>query len=405
MSSEKDNPEAAGKSSSGEATPAPSTEVVQRRGGALTWFAVLLALAALGLSGWLAYPALTGLADTDPAERNGEIREALATLERRVGEYGDQLEQLHSRAGRDLERVDRMDERLDERLDSLSGRLGELERLLGRIEERTEPLPERLDGLERDLANRIEDGRELRERLEAAVRQLDERGDIERQVDRNLRRQVMMLEVASLLRSGQDLAELADDRQAALRAFRRAQARLGEIEDARLDRVRRSLAGEIEELSAADLPDLDAELALLERLGRESRDWPLQVEQAGRPPVDADPAEEGWRQRLTGTFRSLVRIQARDEMGRTGEAFEAAREQLRLRLVAAELALVRREAEPFRLQLGAAVELLDDWFDGSASAVHAAREELERLSRLPLTVELPDLGSALEQLQSRLAES
>lgn len=405
MSSDKDKAvetEASETAEAPEIDPPPPV-VVRRRGGGAAWLALLLAVAALGLSGWLAYPALTGMTDRGQTDAD-ETRDALHALDRRLDEQAARVEDLQAGIGRDQDRLDRMDERLDERLDSQSGRLGELERTLGRVEERTGVLPERLDELERDLATRIEDGRELRERLEAAIVELDERGDLERRVDRDLRRQVMMLEAASLLRSGQDLAELAGDRQAALRTFRRARSRLEQIEDARLDQVRRSLAREIDELSAASAPDLDAELAVLERLGRDSRDWPLQLPQVG-PAVADEPAQEGWRERVTGTFRSLVRVQVRDDLGRDEEAFQAAREQLRLRLVAAELALVRRDAGQLQRQLGAAIDLLEEWFDGDAQAVVAARAELARLSELSPRADLPALGTALEQLQSRLAES
>ncbi len=372
----------------------------RRRGRGPAWLALLLALVALAVAAWVAWPVLLEDAETADAR-------ALAALEDQLREQAELVVGLqsdlaeHGQASRS--RTEQVEQRLEARIESRFGRVADLERAVGRIEARSEDLPARLDALERELADRTQDSRELRERLDAAIRQLDERGDLERQVDRDLRRQIVMLEAAGLLRSGQDLAELAGDHSAALRAFRRARTRLGALEDARLEQVQRSLAREIEDLAAARAPDLHSALAVLERLGRDSQSWPLQLEPA--PVASPEESPEDWRQRVGATLRSLVRIQARDELGRTQETFEAAREQLRLRLLTAELALARRESETLVVQIDAALALLDEWFRADAEAVRSARAELERLRELSLTVESPALGVALEQLEARLAGS
>lgn len=407
MSSDKDqtapppvNDDSAAGSAAASAAEQPPDAAPRRPGGGLAWLALLLAVAALALAAWLAWPAL--LEDAETAEG-----QALAALESQLLEQAELVTRLrsdlaeHDQASRS--RTEEVEQRLDARIEARFGRVADLERAVGRIEARSEDLPARLDALEQELAGRTQDSRELRERLDAAIRQLDERGDLERQVDRDLRRQIVMLEAAGLLRSGQDLAELAGDHSAALRAFRRARTRLSVLEDARLEQVQRSLAREIEDLAAARAPDLHSALAVLERLGRDSQSWPLQLEPA--PIASPEETPEDWRQRVGTTLRSLVRIQARDELGRTQEAFEAAREQLRLRLLSAELALARRESETLVLQIDAAIALLDEWFRADAEAVRSARAELERMRELPLTTELPALGSALEQLEARLAGS
>ncbi len=396
MSSDKEDPPEAPDGSEKEHDSRPP----KQRGGGPAWLAFLLALAALGASAWLVYE--HEFQPAEPAEA-----EAVSALDARLAELDERVSELQAGLGAQAESADQqlaeLEQSLDARLERHFERVADLERAVGRVEARWEELPERVDSLERDLAERVADGRELRERLDAAIRELDERGDLERQVDRDLRRRIVMLEAAGLLRSGQDLAELAGDRQAALRAFRRARTRLETLEDPRLEQVQRSLAREIEALGAAPGSDLHGELAVLERLGREAASLPLQVE-----PVAVRASEEdadGWRERVGATLRSLVRVQARDEVGRTEESFQAAREQLRLRLLTAELAVARRDADALALQTGAAVELLDEWFQGDAASVAAARAELERLGSLSLQAELPPLGTALEQLEARLSDS
>jgi len=136
-------------------------------------------------------------------------------------------------------------------------------------------------------------------------------------------------------------------------------------------------------------------------MGRESRNWPLQLPGLKEKSGSAEESE-GWRDRLGETLGALVRVETRDSLGRSEEQFEAGREQLRLRLLAAELALMRRNSEALTVQTEAALGLLDEWFDTSAEPVAAARATLQHLAGLDLNPDLPTLGTALGQLQSRL---
>lgn len=391
----------------GRAASRPSASPPPRRGGGvLGGMALVLALAALGLSGWLFYQAVLEPADPQSSvdqarlERVEQQVDQLTALEQSVGNLDAELAALERRQASEDERLGRIEQRLDSR----DGQMAPLEQGLGRVDERTEALARQVGEMEQQLADRTAEAAELRRRLEAAVEQLDARGDLEREADRDLRQQMVMLEAASLLRVGQDLAEVHGNVGEARRAFERARTRLEATENARLDPVRRTLAREIEALAAHRGPDLDAELARLERLGRESRAWPLQLPGA-EPEAEAAEEGEGWRGRVGRTLARLVRVESRDALGRDEEQFEAAREELRLRLLAAELALLRRDAAALGVQLEAAIDLLEEWFDGAAEPVAAARQEFQRLAGLDLNPDPPALGAALEQLQARLDEA
>lgn len=403
MSSNEDKTVESGGQSESEREPPSSPEPPRRGGRVLGTLALLLALAALGLSGWLAYQAylepVDGQASSDRSWLEEQLQ-VLPALEQKVDSLAEQLVTLERRQQSQDDRADRIEDRLDSRVDQL----GSLEQGLGRVDERTEGLVRRVDGLEQQLADRKGETADLSRRLEDAVQQLDARGDLQREVDRDLRQQMLMLEAAGLLRIGQDLAEVRGNSREAQRAFERARERLSAAENARLDPVMRTLAREIEALAAHDPLNLDAELARLERLGRASGNWPLQLPEAESAAETANEGD-GWRDRLGRTFGALVRVESRDSLGRDEEQFEAAREQLRLRLVAAELALLRRDAATLAVQAEAAAGLLEEWFVVDAEPVAAAREQLQRLAGLDLSPDLPALGAALEQLQARLDES
>lgn len=363
-----------------------------RRSGSL---ALVLSLLALALAGWLFYERISTL-----EEASVEIPAAheLAAVEARLDELAGQLaaerderqQLLAVRAG------------LADDLDRLSGQLGgqisalerESEQLRSDLERRSTQWSEDVEGLARQLGE--------------AIDAWSDRGDQEQQAERDLQRQIAMLEAAAMLRIGQARAELAGDLSGAKLAYRRADEHLRRVDDVRLDRIRRALAVELEALESVRSPDLGQSLARLDRLARESRRWPTAL--AGAPGVtepereDEDPPAD-WRERLSGAARGLVRVQARDDLGRTQEQFEAARELVQLRLVAAQLALARRDVDGLDLQLAAAIELLDEWFDPTSEAVRQARGDLNELVELRLEQDVPELGAALNGLQTLMGGS
>lgn len=364
--------------------------------GGMAIAAFLISLAALAAAGWLIFEHLNeadeeGLAAADAGE--------LAAIEMR-------LEALATQVAADSERQRSLGERQAEttaRLDALRERL---DTGLATVERQAVDLSER--SAERVAAiDRAVDG--LAARLQQAVDDWAERGDLEREVERDVRRQLVMLEVAALLALGQHRAELVGDLSGARTAFRRAAAQLSAIDDARLDRTRQALARELDALEAARPADLNDALARLERLTGESRSWPSQLDRKGDPVYGersmSEAEDSHWRERIAEAARGLVRVQARDELGRTTEQLEAARELMQLRLVAAQLALVRRDGDGLRLQIAAAEALINDWFDVADAEVQRARQELAALADTDTAPVIPEIGEALDLLQRRLGES
>ncbi len=343
------------------ATVLPPTPGSSRRGSLPLVFSLLV----LAFCGWS--PSVWSDTQDEP-EQAAEYAPELAAVEARMDELAGQLA---------TEREERR--QLLERHEALGG---ELERLSARLDE-------------------------LESRLGEATATAEARGAEDLQLERDLQRHIAMLEAAALLRIGQERAELGGDLHGARLAYRRAEELLARGDDARLDRVRRLLAQELESLESAQDLDLGRAMARLDRLARESRGWPtLLGHGAGEPmPRGDDEEPEHWRERVAGAARGLVRVQARDDLGRTQEQFEAAREQLQLRLVAAQLALTRRDAGALELHLAAAIELLDDWFDPAANDVVQARGELSDLSELGFEQDVPDLGEALNRLHAVLGGS
>lgn len=393
-----------------ENAPQPQAAAQPGRAGGL---ALLLSLVALGLAGWLAYERFVAPPEAAPQPFSAADLDAIET---RLDEFAAQA----AGAGEDRQQLLARQSELASELEAVSARLGgQLADLDSRLEDQFgEQLDARLDQrlaresadlrseLQRDMAQLSEEFDGLARRLAEAIDAWSDQGEFEHQVERDLGRQIAMLEAASLLRIGQERAELVGDLRGARLAYQRADELLARVDDVRLDRVRRSLARELEAIDSIDSLDLSQSLARLDRLARDARHWPTQLGQVSplrQQPESADDAsDEHWRDRLTGVARNLVRVQARDDLGRSDEQFDTARELLQLRLVAAQLALTRRDADAMAVQLGAAAQLLDDWFDPEASEVRQARSDLEALGGLRFDPEIPELGEALNRLQSLL---
>ena len=377
--------------------PKKKAKPARSRSGGL---ALLLSLIALGAVAWLIYEQ----ADVDEAPGDTVSSQQLAAVEEQVAGLSDAVDQV-SAGLEDRQQLADRQQTLEDNLDQLNSSLNALEdQLQDRYVQRLDQIEDDLEQQSQRWSNELA---AVEERLGQAIDSWEVRGDEEQQVERDLVRHVAMLEASALLRIGQERAEIGADLRGAGQAFRRAEQQLGRVDDVRLDRVRRLITEELEALEAAPAPDLGRALARLDRLARESREWPMVGDRPAPEPEEAaeNDEPEHWRERLMGVARGLVRVQARDDLGRTQEQFEAARNLLQLRLVAAQLALTRRDEDGFALQLEAAVELLDDWFDRSSASVTQARSDLEELRGLDFEPEVPELGAALDRLQTMLGGS
>ena len=205
--------------------------------------------------------------------------------------------------------------------------------------------------------------------------------------------------------------QLAGNVQAALFALQTADARLGSIDRPHWLPLRKAIAGDIDMLKS--LPQVDsAGVALkLETLSGRIDTLPLAFESGPRNATSrADKTESSllkslWLDFWT-EFSQLVRI---ERMDRPDPALLAPsnavflRENLKLRLMNARLALLSRDGNTFREDVRISAQWLARYFDVKNAAVASARDDLVELQKMPVGVDLPTLqGSqtALRGLQA-----
>jgi uroporphyrin-3 C-methyltransferase len=223
------------------------------------------------------------------------------------------------------------------------------------------------------------------------------------------REEVALLEVEQAVTLASQQLQLSANVPVALLALQAADARL-----ARLDRpaylpLRKALAKDIQQLSALPVADVPGISLRLEQVVIAVDKLPLAA--YGRPPEKTENAQPAaalpvWQQQgllVWNELKSLIRIQRFDheEMALLAPNQGAfLRENIKLRLLNARLALLSRDQATFRSELKAAQEALSKYFVADDKAVRAAVTSLQQMVSAPVSLEVPSLNDTLAVLRT-----
>lgn len=219
----------------------------------------------------------------------------------------------------------------------------------------------------------------------------------------------LLAEVEQTIAIAAQQLQLAGNVRAALVALQTADARLARSDRPQFLGLRKALARDIERLKAAPDVDVAGMTVRLDQVIAAIDQLPLLAD--GRPPAEARPAEagppEGWWPRLRHAvwdeFRALVRVQRLDASDLSLIAPESRyflRENLKLRLLHARLALLQRDENAFRTDIRAAQGWLSRYFDTRQKAVQAAAATLAQLNTAAVNVPLPNVNESLNAVRS-----
>lgn len=214
----------------------------------------------------------------------------------------------------------------------------------------------------------------------------------------------------SVLLASQQL-QVAANVRAALIGLENAEARLQRMDQPRYGALRRVLARDIERLKALPLVDVQGISARINdviagvdklQLAMDAR---VRSETAATPPVAAAgiPAWERMLREAWQELRQLVRVQRTGPQEAVLLAPEQAfflRENLKLRLLGARVALLVRDGKGYQGDLLAALAALERHFDMRDSAVSAAAATLRKLKSAQVEVDVPDIAETLQALRN-----
>ena len=225
--------------------------------------------------------------------------------------------------------------------------------------------------------------------------------------------------------------QLAGNIEAALIALQGAEARLAKSAQPQFLPLRKLIVRDIERLKALPGADVSGIALKLDTLLGAVPNLPLAFEQrpatppkqekkAAKKPEPAKPDEaaavppaptfdnmvRSWLGEVWHELRQLVRIERIDTHGIGDPGLLAPREvfflreNLRLRLLSARLALLARDGRSFQGDLKQADEWLGQYFDTSATAVKDAQTTLRGLIKLDVMREPVELNETLSALRN-----
>jgi uroporphyrin-3 C-methyltransferase len=217
-----------------------------------------------------------------------------------------------------------------------------------------------------------------------------------------------LAEIEQVLAIASQQLQLAGNVRAALLALQLAEARLARAERPQFAPVRRALARDIERLKALPAVDLPGTSLRLDRLAAGVDSLPLAFEErAEKKPPAKGAGDTGFWSRLGAEIwvelTQLVivrRIDAPEPPLLAPPQAYFLRENLRLRLLNARLALLMRDEAGFREDLRAAQAWIRRYFDQRSKHTQEALVQLRSLASISVSFEAPGITDSLEAVRA-----
>lgn len=225
----------------------------------------------------------------------------------------------------------------------------------------------------------------------------------------------LVVDIESALRLAQQQAQLTGSVDPLLAALRSADQRIRRAGQPRLTPLQRAIGRDIDRIKSATLADLPALLVKLDELVRLVDDLPVAnavgaLPAGGRAAVDVRAEPQAWWQRglavIGQEIRGLVRV-SRIEQPEAAllspEQSFLLRENLKLKLLNAKLALLARQLESARADLVAASTALSKYFDPASRKTQTAASLLLQVQGQMRATDLPRLDDTLAALATAAA--
>lgn len=237
-----------------------------------------------------------------------------------------------------------------------------------------------------------------------------------------------LAEIEQVLSTANQQLQLAGNVQGAIIALQNADARLARSDD-QFVRVRRAIAEDLERLKALPSVDLagialrlDSAISQIDKMPLLADEAPAvgtsapKVERRSAPPVDSGEQADWltrlenlwqrWASEIWSDIKQVIRV--RDV--RTPEALMLSptqayyvRENLKLRLLNARLALLTRNETAFRNDLMAAQDAIARYFDTRARQTQTVQALLRQVQQSQLAIDMPTLAESLNAVRSHKA--
>jgi uroporphyrin-3 C-methyltransferase/uroporphyrinogen III methyltransferase/synthase len=244
-----------------------------------------------------------------------------------------------------------------------------------------------------------------------------------------------LAEIEQVLSTASQQLQLAGNVQGALIALQNADRSLSRSDKPQFITIRRAIAGDIDKLKALPALDLTGVALRLDNVINQVNTLPMLADEQPALPakparaakVAAAPAAAGaaavaaresvldrvqdvwqsWTDEMWDEMRQLIRVRRVD----TPEALMLSpsetyfvRENVKLRLLNARMALLARNEAAFRNDLVAAQDALAKYFDTRAGSTQTAQALLRQVQASNLAIEMPSLSDSLNAVRNYKAK-
>jgi uroporphyrin-3 C-methyltransferase len=217
----------------------------------------------------------------------------------------------------------------------------------------------------------------------------------------------VLTEIEQILSIASQQLQLAGNVQGALLALQSADARLARSDRPQFIPVRRVIARDIDRLKALPNIDLTGLVLKLDQVSAGIDRFPLVGDMRLSAPEGASAIPDNPWSRVAsvvwGELRQLIRVERVDGSEPAlliPEQSYFLRENLKLRLLNARLALLQRNEAVFKADLKMAAQWISKYFDTRQKGVAAVSSTLQELQSAGLTVELPTLADSLAAVRN-----
>jgi uroporphyrinogen III methyltransferase/synthase len=230
-------------------------------------------------------------------------------------------------------------------------------------------------------------------------------------------------EVEQMLSAASEQLQLTGNTQLALAALQSADARLAALASPQALVVRRAIAQDIDKLKSVPSVDLaglaiklDDAIARIDSLPLAGEAPVVHAAPTTAAPATASSAAAGeprwkawWRTisaAVGAELRSVVevrRIDNADAMLASPDQGRFVRDNVKLRLLSARIALLSRDQTTLKSDLQAADAALTRYFDGSAKSTGTVRELLKQVGDGAASVQAPDINASLQAVHNAKA--
>jgi len=222
------------------------------------------------------------------------------------------------------------------------------------------------------------------------------------------RDEILLAEVEQILSLASQQLSLAANVPAALAALQLADGRLAGANRPQLTPLRGALARDMDRLRAVPAVDVPGIAVKLDRALAGVDSLPLaQDERLPEPPSSPTRRDDPvWLAFLRSTWdelKSVVRIEVSDRAAAPLVAPAQQyflRENLRLRLLAARVALLSRDESSYKSDIAAANDWVKKYFDTRTKHVQTLMATLTQIGAVVMPAELPDINASLTALRT-----